>query len=308
MNPTPILHHYPLSPFSEKLRLIFGFKRLAWRSVLIPDMMPKPDVLALTGGYRKTPILQLGADIYCDTALAARVIDALQPEPPLFPASTPLAPALAQWADFTLFWQAIVVSMQPAGRATLFAGRSMASAQAFAADRAGFTAGFKRPTFADSVVQLQAALAMFDAQLGQQPWLQGSQPSVADFSVYHCLWFVQRAGVAEPLFAPHAALRGWLARMADFGHGPSDELGSAEAVAIAAAGTPAAVAVQPGLGFEAGQPVTVAATDYGCDPVAGTLVGLSADSVTVRRVDERAGVVQVHFPRAGFQILKDVKE
>ena len=32
-------------------------------SVHIPSVLPKPDVVALTGGYRRTPFLQLGADI-----------------------------------------------------------------------------------------------------------------------------------------------------------------------------------------------------------------------------------------------------
>ena len=45
-----ILHHYPNSPFSEKIRLILGFKSLHWTSVHIPAVMPKPDVVALTGG------------------------------------------------------------------------------------------------------------------------------------------------------------------------------------------------------------------------------------------------------------------
>ena len=44
------------------------------------------------------------------------------------------------------------------------------------------------------------------------------------------------------------------------------------------------------------------ATDYGRDPVEGTLVGLSADEVVIRRTDERAGTLHVHFPREGFQI------
>ena len=60
--------------------------------------------------------------------------------------------------------------------------------------------------------------------------------------------------------------------------------------------------VEPGLGFEAGQAVTVAATDYGADPVAGTLVGLSQTKSVLRRIDARAGTVHVHFPRIGFQI------
>ena len=60
-----ILHHYPTSPFSEKIRLIMGYKKLAWKSVIVPQIQPKPDVVALTGGYRKTPFLQVGSDIYC---------------------------------------------------------------------------------------------------------------------------------------------------------------------------------------------------------------------------------------------------
>jgi len=80
-----ILHHYAGSPFSEKVRLILGFKRLPWRSVIVPSILPKPDVVALTGGYRRTPFMQIGADIYCDTALMCRELDARKPEPPLYP-------------------------------------------------------------------------------------------------------------------------------------------------------------------------------------------------------------------------------
>ena len=86
-----ILHHYPTSPFAEKARLLLGFKDLAWRSVQIPPVMPKPDLTALTGGYRKTPVLQIGADIYCDTALIARRLEAYQPQPALLPGARAFA-------------------------------------------------------------------------------------------------------------------------------------------------------------------------------------------------------------------------
>ena len=57
-----------------------------------------------------------------------------------------------------------------------------------------------------------------------------------------------------------------------------------------AAPTPLPAHVQPGLGFEAGDAVTVTPTDYGIDPVAGTLVGLDAATRScVARTDERAG-------------------
>ena len=68
--PELILHHFTISPFSEKVRLALGYKQLAWKSVLIPAIMPKPDVVALTGGYRRTPVLQVGAGgVAVDTAI-----------------------------------------------------------------------------------------------------------------------------------------------------------------------------------------------------------------------------------------------
>lgn len=302
-----ILHHYPMSPFAEKARLMLGAKGLAWRSVIIPAVMPKPDVIALTGGYRKTPLLQIGADVYCDTALIARVLEARQSTPTLYPASLPLAPVLAQWADFTLFWLAATVAMQPAGAAAILPNPTPETVKAFRSDRAAFTAGMARPTLADATVQLQAAAATMDAQLAQGgPWLLGAERSIADFSVAHCFWFVRLAGPVAEILKPYPALNAWLDRVLATGHGTSEALSSGDAVAIAAAAAGhAPTAVQPGLGFDAGERVTVAAVDYGTDAVAGTLVGLTPVSVTLERRDERAGTVHVHFPRQGFQIRKE---
>jgi glutathione S-transferase len=302
-----ILHHYDGSPFSEKVRLMLGFKGLSWRSVKVPVIMPKPDVVALTGGYRKTPFMQVGADIYCDTALIARLLEARAPMPTLFPPSAPLATLLAQWADSALFWTVIPYTMQPAGMASVFAGVPPEVIKAFAADRAPFASTIRRQTVADATAQLRAAAAAFDAQLADgRAFLFGDEASVADFSVAHCVWYVHRGGPVAEIFAPHAALRAWFARMQAFGHGSAQAMGSDEALAIAAAATGHAPAeVQAGLGFEAGQAVTVTATDYGLDPVPGALVGLGDGEVVVRRRDERAGTVHVHFPRAGFQIKAD---
>ena len=131
-----ILHHYPESPFSEKVRLILGHKKLAWRSVRVPSVLPKPDVQALTGGYRRTPFLQVGADIYCDTALICDVLEHRQPLPSLYPpAQKGMARILAQWADSTLFWAAMAHNLNTKGVAAMFAGQPPEVAQAFADDR-----------------------------------------------------------------------------------------------------------------------------------------------------------------------------
>ena len=126
-----ILHHYPTAPFSEKVRVAFGIKGLAWKSVIIPRILPKPDLMPLTGGYRKTPLLQIGADIYCDTQLILREIERRAPEPTLYPSQIcGLADALGWWAERSLFSTAVAV---------LFAKVGSALPQAFIEDRSKFS-------------------------------------------------------------------------------------------------------------------------------------------------------------------------
>jgi len=302
-----ILHHYPSSPFSEKVRLVFGFKRLAWKSVNIPVIMPKPDLIALTGGYRKTPILQIGADIYCDTALICRVLDRLQPQPALYPAGLDgVANILAQWADSALFWSAIPYTMQPKGIGSVFGDITPEALKAFAADRAAFTAGMRRATLADATAQLTTYLGWLENQLVDgRKFLAGEAPSIADFSVAHSIWFIRRASAVAHVLAPYVKFDAWYARMQGFGHGRYEKLASADAIAIAASAAGHAPAeFDDTQGFARGEAVTVSATDYGADPVAGLLAGISREEVAVRRTDERAGSVVVHFPRIGFQVRK----
>ncbi len=300
-----ILHHYDGSPFSEKIRRILGFKGLGWRSVRVPVMLPKPDVVALTGGYRRTPFLQVGGDIYCDTALMARVIDRVAPEPPLYPASAGgQQHVLAQWADSALFWCAIPYTMQPAGVAHLFGGAPPEFLKEFRADRALMTAGMRRATPADARAQLASYFAWLEAMLGGSgSFLCGAQPCIADFSVAHSLWYIRRAPPVATVLDPFPRLLAWAERVAAFGHGVREELSGSEALALAArTSTHAPVRVEAGQGFEAGMRVTVAATDYATDSVSGTLVGLTNDEVALERSDPRAGTVHVHFPRIGYQV------
>jgi len=302
-----ILHHYAGSPFSEKVRLIFGFKGLAWKSVTVPVILPKPDVVALTGGYRRTPFLQIGADIYCDTALMCRVIDRIAPAPPLYPASAGGAQhMLAQWADTALFWTAIPYTMQPAGAQHIFAGAPPEYLKMFAADRAAMTAGMRRHTTVDAGAQLQGYLGWIEQQLADgRSYLCGDEPGIADFSAVQSIWYIRRAPPVATVLRPFERLGAWAERVQAFGHGQPTQIGSGDAIAIARQATPQATnSVDEGQGFAAGDAVTVTPTDYAQDPVAGRLVGLTNDAVAIEREDPRAGRVVVHFPRIGFQIKK----
>lgn len=307
----PILHHYPVSPFAEKARAMLGFKGLAWKSVQIPLIMPKPDVVALTGGYRRTPILQVGADVYCDTALIARVLERIAPSPSFYPQGESLAVrAAAHFADSVLFWITVPVAFQPGGgmMKAFFPDATPEFLSSFGKDRSAYRQGgtVRRAPVHECKALLPGLLAGIEAQL-RGPFLFGDQPCIADFSLYHTLWPLWKADDMRPVLAPYSRTLKFVERMAAFGHGKPTDIGSGDALRIASSSTPAplqgAVAFETG-GINLGDQAQAMPVDSGLDPVKGELVNASADEIVIRRSDPRAGTVHVHFPRFGFQLAK----
>ena len=273
-----ILHHYPMSPFAEKARLMLGHKGLVWHSVHIPAVMPKPDVVALTGGYRKTPLLQIGADIYCDTALIADVLEHREPEPPLFPVhARGLSRAVAQWADSSLFWASMGYTLSPKGAAKMFAGLPPGEGQAFAADRATMRQNMTLLRPADATCAYRSYLRRLANMLDEQPYLLGEVPCIADFAAYHPLWFTRKLnpGLADILDATPEPIK-------------------AEEV------------FQDDHGIPLGSRVTIAAEAFGTETSEGVLLAATRTRYTIERHDDRAGTVHVHFPRVGY-VLREVK-
>ncbi len=303
--PDLILHHYPTSPFGEKVRLMLGYKQLAWKSVIIPMIMPKPDVVALTGGYRKTPILQIGADIYCDTALIADVLEHVQAGPTFYPEPHKgINRTLAQWADTTLFWTAMAYNFQPAGVAQVFAGAPPEAARAFAADRQAMRSGAARMPAADATAAYKSYLRRLSDMLDDAPFLLGTKPGVADFAAYHPLWFTRtRTPAMVDILNATPAVLAWMDRMAAIGHGSFEKFSALDAIAVAAAATPAPQhddVFQDDHGIALGSRVTISSESFGVEPTEGELVAATRMHMTLRRVDARAGLVHVHFPRIGY--------
>ena len=307
-----ILHHYPTSPFSEKIRLILGYKKLAWKSVVIPSIMPKPDVLALTGGYRKTPFLQVGADIYCDSALIADVLEHLQPAPSLYPEpGKGLARTLAQWADSTLFWAAMAHNLGPRGAAHMFAGAPPEAAKAFGEDRKAMSGAMTRLRPADAAAAYKSYLRRLSDMLDDQPFLLGQVPCIADFAAYHPLWFTKvRTPVVADILAHTPAVIDWMDRMNAIGQGNMEKFDGARAIATAAAAEPMAVGhglltdstFQDEHGIALGSRVSITAESFGPEPTEGELIAATRTHYTLSRTDERAGTVHVHFPRIGYAL------
>lgn len=303
---TVVLHHYWGSNYAEKARLMLGLKGLAWKSVIIPDVMPKPDLVALTGGYSKTPVLQIDADVYCDTKRIADELEARWPTPTLFPGGRKgVADVIQYWAD---------------GAMTLAGGRYLIGRShenwrpEFHADRAalwGVPVDLER--MARSAERYRQQLVVYlewisDMLADGRKFLSGDQPGLVDISCAHILWFLHTGGEkATDVLVPYDKLRGWLDRVTAIGHGKLEEIGATEALAIARDANPASEAsVMPNNreGLERGDQVSVKAEIAGRDPVTGKLHILSKRHVAVQVTGEQVGEVVVHFPRVGYVVNK----
>jgi glutathione S-transferase len=306
-NPFPIiLHHFEKSPFSEKVRLVFGLKNIAWTSVLIPRIMPRPDLMPMTGGYRRTPTLQIGADIYCDTQIIIRELERRFPRPTLFPdANAGLPWALGMWTDRSFFQNTVNL---------VFGSLADQVPKEFREDREQlrgqkFDVEAMKAAIPQMRDQLRAHVDWIEAQLGDgRAWLLGKQPSLGDVNAYMNIWYVRgNLPDAAKLFERFPKMLAWEQRVKAIGHGSRErELTAAEALDIARNATPQTQIAEDGgdlNGRKPGDRVQVIPDDYGKIPVEGTIVSLSAQHIAIRRKDERAGEVVVHFPRAGFLVL-----
>ena len=197
---------------------------------MIPSVMPKPDLMPLTGGYRKTPVLQIGADVYCDTALICDVLEHLAPTPSLYnKAPKGLVRSVAQWADTLLFPVAMAYNFQPQGAAHVMASFTPETVKAFAADRQAMRGGGARMHHADGTGMYKSQLRRIASMLEHQVFLLGDTPCLADFSVYHSVWFTQ---VQVPMLAgildATPVVKAWTARIAAFGQGSPTKMSAEE--------------------------------------------------------------------------------
>jgi glutathione S-transferase len=299
--PEIILHQYINSPFSEKIRKIFAHKKISWRSVEQPVIMPKPKLVPLTGGYRRIPVLQIGADVWSDTGIIIRKIDELKPEPTLYPGGlTAAADAMNQWADRRLFWSTTPVIFEKLGAVV---------PKEFIEDRSKMMQGANFGDIArnapDSRNQLRAFLEVLDRQLATSPFLLGGSFSLADAACFHPVWFLRVEPTSFGVAQKFTHLMRWFERVDAMGYGDVRSMDPDEALKIAKDSTPATaenVDSRDPNGLEAGTRVSVTPDDYAFDPVTGRVVVSTIHEIAIERDVPELGRIVNHFPKIGFRI------
>jgi glutathione S-transferase len=299
--PEVVLHQYDTSPFSEKVRICLGIKELSWSAVDQPVIMPKPDLVPLTGGYRRIPVMQIGADIYCDSQLIVRELERRFPQNPLFPSgSEGLANAVEQWCDKALFQSAVMAIFGSIGDsvdAAFIKDREALSGQPFNVAAMKALAPF-------AVTQIKAHAALLAEQLTDgRDFLSGADPCLADAAAYYNFWFVRTfsPGLADR-FDDLAGFDTWYDRVTSIGHGTRESLTPADALEIATTAQPIEIGMLTSDADMTGKTVSLAATDYGRDPIIGTFAGSTQYSLSVARYVPGMGQVNVHVPRLGYSV------
>lgn len=300
-----IFHHYPPSPFSEKVRVGFGIKQLEWRSVEIPRVPPKPELMPLTGGYRRTPVMQIGADIYCDTQCILRELQNRFPEPSFYPGGADGMPwAVNRWTDSVFDTAAGVILGAAADQLP----------EAFAKDRGRLYFGPDydfdkiKAQLPHYVAQVRAQLGWIDQRLASgRQYLLGDAPGLPDAAAYYLVWFIRgRWQPGADLLAEFPALEAWEKRVAAIGHGKSSDMSAADALETARAsepGTPEQADPLDPQGIEPGMTVGVVAdVDGGEQPVTGKVRFVDRESIALLHDNDRVGTVCIHFPRVGYRV------
>lgn len=303
-----ILHNYPQSPVAEKVRVALGIKGLDWRSVEIPRLPPKPMLTVLTGGYRRTPVMQIGADNYCDSQCIIRELERRHPAPTFFPtADEGLMWCLSRWTDGALFDLVVKLVLGAAGDAL---------PQDFAEDRGRLYLG---PDWAEGlkaanaalphlVSQVRAPFAWLESQFADgRKFLLGDAPGAIDAQFYHVVWFLRGRWDGGPaLLSEFPALVRWASNVEAIGHGQMSDMAPDDAIARAKACEPLSqthVDANDPQGLTPGMKVVVSPdVDGGEQPVEGSMVAANHETITLHRSGPDTGDLHVHFPRAGYVV------
>lgn len=304
-----ILHHYPFSTFSEKVRAVLGYKDLAYGSVEIAGLPPRPLLTPLTGGYRRAPVLQVGADIYCDTNLILPAIERLHPHKTLYPKGSE---GVAQGLGFAWERQMWIPTI---GVLVHYIGEHIPPE--FLKDRkeaylmVDISKEAMAPQFDQHLQFVRAQIAWLKTALSVRPFLFGDAPSAADFACWQTIFLLRKNCPPEVDallgLAPASSVLPWFDRIAAFGHGTPTAMTAEAAFEAARTATPAPVTHldpngDPG-GLKAGGPVIVTPDDNARVPVKGTLVAASDAEIVIHRKDAQAGDLHIHFPRLGFDVV-----
>ena len=298
---TPVLYHYPMSPYSEKLRLTMGLRGMAWSSIQVSPQPPRGALDVVLGGYRRIPVLQWGAHFYCDTRLAFEALHADGPSAAHLDADDE---ALRDWAECEIFFAVFSVVSRTKVLGFLAGQMGVLGVVRFMRDRTQMMRNATLDVL--TAERARKAVVEFIAHLGVRlsasPYLSGTAPGYLDLCCYHPLWMACQIDPRVASAWPPVVSQ-WMKRMDALGHGEISPATWDRALQDIAENQSvvAGVVVEP---YQVGERVGVAPSDYARDETVGELVSLNKDRIVMSRTQDSGHVIHLHFPRKGFELRR----
>jgi len=300
---TPILYHYLASPYSEKLRLALGVTGIQWGSVIVPAQPPRPSLDIFLSGYRRIPVLQIGAHFYCDSALAfdalAGVSDRLKPAGPLSKADE----LLRRHAEDRIFF-AVIAAAPPISVLRLLAqDLGLFGLFRFLKDRSDMMKG----STVEKLSQRAAARLVEDfvmqlnGLLKQDQFLGGAHVGYLDLCCYHPLWMASVIN-REMLSALPPMVQAWMRRIAALGHGRSVLVSERQIYDRVTGDRFQDFVGELSGAFARDSLVSVRPTDYARDSTEGHLVFMDEHQCVIKRNLPSGDAAFLHFPISGFEV------
>ncbi len=299
-----ILHHYNISPYSEKIRLMLGYAGIDWQSSIVPPMPPRPTLDPFLGGYRRIPVAQIGADVVCDTRLIAAEIATISGKPELsfYTASKEMVNFATNTND-NMFMPVVQGAVPSHVLRRLITQYWPWQIIRLLKDRAQVGKHSKLPRMRKSERKNTADnfKQQLENLLSQNDFLFGHTPSIADFSAYHLVWFAKITRPNEFLTDLPNTQR-WRQRMSALGHGKSTKIRKNQLFNITKEAAPKELSAQQLAGKNVGKSVSIRPTDYAEDSTLGKLVGADEERWVIAKESNEFGVVHVHFPKHGYKL------
>lgn len=299
-----ILHHYDVSPYSEKLRAMLGYTHTAWQSSITEEMPPRKMLTPLAGNYGRIPVAQIGADVFCDSNIICWELSqiATKPELTLEGCSTEVNDFVRRVEADIFFACVLFGGTMKLHRRVLKTVRLKGLLRLFV-DRINMSrkANIKMVSMRDAKKISIRFLEELEDMLVND-FLFGSQPNIADFSAYHCIWFIRDLGGRNTV-KKYPKTLAWLDRIKAMGHGTRENIDPQQALDLAKKSSPRVIAEEYTQDEKIGKTVSIAPNDYRLDSTRGVLVGASDQRWIIAREEIDVDTVHVHFPKVGFDLV-----
>ena len=283
---------------------MLGYAAISWQSSIVPPMPPRPTLDPMLGGYRRIPVAQIGADIFCDTRLIAAEIARIADKPGLsFTTAESEIAKFAENINDTVFMPVVqganpgkvlrklVFQYWPWQIAGLLKDRAMVGKYS----KLPRLNGAKRREIVDNFKD------DLETKLKDSSFLFGETPTIADFAAYHLVWFAGQTRSGQFLKnKPQASA--WELRMSKFGHARHTKINKSQLFETAKNSAPRELSKDETAGAGIGESVIIEPSDYALDATSGTLVGESNERWIIARESDSFGTLHIHFPKHGYTI------